>query len=113
MEFDQAGLEARCLAPWQGWVRPAGERVSAPALQLVTRGAAAYGRPDLESAPFSEEALPSVVPRFRAAVEALMAAPKSALKPGGRLASFQLAACERPRHHYEHRCLRLQASPSP
>ncbi|MEE2643824.1 MAG: hypothetical protein VYD19_02715 [Myxococcota bacterium] len=111
--FDQAGLEARCLAPWQGWVRPVGERVSAQALQLVTRGAAAYGRPDLESAPFSEEALPSVVPQFRTAVEALMTAPKSALRLGGRLASFQLAACERPRHHYEHRCLRLQTSPSP
>ena len=109
MLFSSEELRESCDAGWTRWVQPSGERLEGGALRLITRGAAAYGLPDLELGPFGEEEMREQVPRFRSAVEAIMSASPSALSLGEELAGFRLAPCERPRHHYESRCLRLVA----
>ena len=110
--FNSVEVQALCGAGWTSWIYPSGERLEGEALRLITRGAAAYGLPDLELGPFGGEETQEQVARFRHAVEALMSASPSALSPGGTLADFRLAPCERPRHHYESRCLRLVATPA-
>ena len=107
--FSASELRENCDAGWTRWIRPSGERLAGGSLRLITRGAAAYGLPDLELGPFGEEEMQAQVSRFQRAVEALMNSEPSALSLGGALAGFRLAPCERPRHHYESRCLRLGA----
>ena len=103
--LDAAQLSERCQDATERWVKPAAERLE-EGVRLITRGLNQWGRPELELGPLPPEKARELYPLLVTIMTESITQPYP--KMGTVKEGITLGTCQRPAHHYDTTCMRIQ-----